>query len=137
GTSWVGGLLELDGRRVDPAPDLVAVLNELLHESGRVRVPFAIARNEASNGAVALLRLGFGDLATPGELDELRARFLESYRRNVRVRSRLFIDIEPLFREDGELRCGIVTNKPHASTEPLRAALGTAGRWATAPCGDR
>jgi len=67
--SAVGVLFDLDGTLVDTAPDLVAVLNELLHESGRVRVPFAIARNEASNGAVALLRLGFGDLATPGELD--------------------------------------------------------------------
>src|SRR5438477_2922193 len=135
--SAVGVLFDLDGTLVDTAPDLVAVLNGRRHESGRVRVPFAIARNEASNGAVALLRLGFGDLATPGELDELRARFLESYRRNVCVRSRPFIDIEALFREDGEFRWGIVTNKPHAFTEPLLAALGIAGRWGTVVSGDR
>lgn len=135
--SAVGVLFDLDGTLVDTAPDLVAVLNELLHESGRVRMPFAIARNEVSNGAVGLLRLGFGELAGPGELDGLRARFLEIYRRNVCVRSRLFIDIDTLFREDGEFSWGIVTNKPHAFTEPLLAQLGIAGRWGTVVSGDR
>ena len=47
--SAVGVLFDLDGTLVDTAPDLVAVLNQLLHESGRVRMPFAIARNEVSN----------------------------------------------------------------------------------------
>ncbi len=61
--SAVGVLFDLDGTLVDTAPDLVAVLNELLHERGRVRMPFAIARNEVSNGAIGLLRLGFGELA--------------------------------------------------------------------------
>jgi 2-phosphoglycolate phosphatase len=133
----VGVLFDLDGTLVDTAPDLVAVLNELLHESGRVRMPFAIARNEVSNGAIGLLRLGFGEVAASGELDGLRARFLDVYRRNVCVRSRLFIDIETLFREEGEFRWGIVTNKPQAFTEPLLAQLGIAGRWATVVSGDR
>jgi phosphoglycolate phosphatase len=135
--SAVGVLFDLDGTLVDTAPDLVAVLNELLHESGRVRMPFAIARNEVSNGATGLLRLGFGELAAAGELDGLRARFLEIYGRKVCVRSRLFIDIETLFSEDGEFRWGIVTNKPHAFTEPLLAQLGIAGRWRTVVSGDR
>ena len=135
--SVVGVLLDLDGTLVDTAPDLVAVLNELLHERGRVRMPFAIARNEVSNGAIGLLRLGFGELAEPGELEGLRARFLEVYRRNVCIRSRLFMDIDTLLRADGDFRWGIVTNKPHAFTEPLLVALGIAGRWGTVVSGDR
>jgi phosphoglycolate phosphatase len=135
--STLGVLFDLDGTLVDTAPDLVAVLNELLHEKGRVRMPFAIARNEVSNGAVGLLRLGFGELTAPGELDALRARFLEMYARNICVKSRLFIDIETLFREDGEFGWGIVTNKPHAFTEPLLEQLGIAGRWGTVVSGDR
>ena len=135
--SVVGVLLDLDGTLVDTAPDLVAVLNELLHERGRVRMPFAVARNEVSNGALGLLRLGFGELAAPGELEGLRARFLEIYRQNVCVRSRLFIDIETLFCEDDDFRWGIVTNKPQAFTEPLLADLGIAGRWGTVVSGDR
>ncbi len=135
--SAFGVLFDLDGTLVDTAPDLVAVLNELLHESGRVRMPFAIARNEVSNGAIGLLRLGFGDLAAPGELDGLRSRFLDIYRRNVCIRSKLFIDIHTLFREEKEFRWGIVTNKPQAFTEPLLTQLGIAGRWGTVVSGDR
>ena len=135
--SAVGVLFDLDGTLVDTAPDLVAVLNELLHERGRVRMPFAVARNEVSNGATGLLRLGFGELQAPGELEGLRARFLETYRRKVCVKSKLFMDIDTLFREDGEFRWGIVTNKPHAFTELLLMGLGIAGRWQTVVSGDR
>jgi phosphoglycolate phosphatase len=133
----VGVLFDLDGTLVDTAPDLVAVLNTLLHQRGRVRMPYAVARNEVSNGATGLLRLGFGVSAASGEIEELRAQFLEIYRRNVCVRSRLFIDIDTLFRQEGEFRWGIVTNKPHAFTAPLLAALGIADRWSTVVSGDR
>src|SRR6185295_2908398 len=136
GVSAVGVLFDLDGTLVDTAPDLVAVLNELLHARGRVRMPFAVARNEVSNGATGLLRLGFGELQA-GELDALRAQFLETYRRKVCVKSKLFMDIDTLFREDGEFRWGIVTNKPHAFTELLLQGLGIAGRWQTVVSGDR
>ncbi|MEO8466373.1 MAG: HAD-IA family hydrolase [Gammaproteobacteria bacterium] len=135
--STIGVLFDLDGTLVDTAPDLVAVLNELLHESGRVRMPFAIARNEVSNGAIGLLRLGFGEFDAPEELDTLRARFLEIYRRSVCVNSKLFMDIDTLFREEGDFAWGIVTNKPQAFTEPLLAQLGIAGRWGTVVSGDR
>lgn len=129
-------LFDLDGTLVDTAPDLVAVLNALLFERGRVRVPYAVARNEASNGAAGLLRLGFGDLA-PSELEELRQRFLGIYRRDVCVRSRLFIDLEDLFEQTVECRWGIVTNKPGAFTEPLLEQLGIADLWASIVSGDR
>jgi 2-phosphoglycolate phosphatase len=132
-----GVLFDLDGTLVDTAPDLVAVLNTLLREHGRVQMPFAVARNEVSNGALGLLRLGFGELPTAAELAGLRARFLELYRDNICVGSRLFIDLECLFNHVSDVRWGIVTNKPHAYTEPLLAALGIAGRWGTVVSGDR
>ncbi len=123
--SLLGVLFDLDGTLVDTAPDLVAVLNTLLLERGRVRMPFAVARNEVSNGAIGLLRLGFGELADPDELARLRARFLEVYRSNICVNSRLFIDIDDLHAISDEFRWGIVTNKPHAFT---RAVAGQALR---------
>jgi 2-phosphoglycolate phosphatase len=135
--SVLGVLFDLDGTLVDTAPDLVAVLNALLKERGRVRMPFAVARNEVSNGAVGLLRLGFGALPPAPELEDLRRRFLQLYRENICVGSRLFMDIERLFRQTAEARWGIVTNKPQAFTEPLLTALGIAGRWGTVVSGDR
>ena len=130
-------LLDLDGTLVDTAPDLVAVLNELLVERGRARMPYAIARNEVSNGAVGLLRLGFGDLGDPDELERLRVRFLDLYRLGVCLHSRLFIDVDALFELSGEMRFGIVTNKPGVFTEPLLEQLGIAGRWGSVVSGDR
>jgi 2-phosphoglycolate phosphatase len=133
----IGVLFDLDGTLVDTAPDLVAVLNELLDERGRVRMPYAIARNEVSNGAIGLLRLGFGADAAATELEELRARFLDLYREKLCIGSRLFLDLNALFGIEGDFRWGIVTNKPHAFTEPLLAKLGIAGRWGTVISGDR
>lgn len=132
-----GVLFDLDGTLVDTAPDLVAVLNTLLKEHGRVRMPFAVARNEVSNGALGLLRLGFGELPPAAELEGLRQRFLQLYRENLCVGSKLFMDIERLFEQLTEARWGIVTNKPHAFTAPLLSALGIAGRWGTVVSGDR
>jgi 2-phosphoglycolate phosphatase len=135
--SVLGVLFDLDGTLVDTAPDLVAVLNTLLLERGRVRMPFAVARNEVSNGALGLLRLGFGELMETEELEGLRRRFLEIYLPNVCVKSRLFINIDDVFEISDDIRWGIVTNKPQAFTEPLLARLEIADRWATVVSGDR
>jgi phosphoglycolate phosphatase len=118
-------LFDLDGTLVDTAPDLVSVLNRMLTADGRARMPFAIARNEASNGAAGLLRLGFGPLP-PARLQELRGRFIDLYARDVCVLSRLFIDMQSIRDLSLDVRWGIVTNKPEGLTRALLAALGIA-----------
>ena len=129
-------LFDLDGTLADTAPDLVRVLNELLVERGRAQIPYAIARNEVSNGAGGLLRLGFGDLGSPDELEVLRRRFLEIYALDVHSRSRLFIDLEDIDDHCHQLAWGVVTNKPDAFTRPLLAALGLAPRVRSVVSGD-
>jgi len=130
-------LFDLDGTLVDTAPDLVAVLNRLLVESGRTRMPYAVARNEVSNGAGGLLRLGLGGRATPQEIDRLRPRFLELYAEDVASNSRLFIGLDDLDEVGSRAKLGIVTNKPDAYTRPLLAALGLAERVLCVVSGDR
>ena len=49
-------LFDLDGTLVDTAPDLVRTLNHLLAEEGAAPMPYAVARNEVSNGAFGLLK---------------------------------------------------------------------------------
>jgi N-acetyl-D-muramate 6-phosphate phosphatase len=117
-------LFDLDGTLVDTAPDLVDALNTLLLEERRPPMPYAIARNEVSNGAVGLLRLGFGLGAADAEFELLRARFLELYLEKVCIKSRLFIDLESFPNVFLDKPWGIVTNKPRALTEPLLATLG-------------
>ena len=118
-------LMDLDGTLADTAPDLVSVLNKLLTNRNRPPVPYAIARNEVSNGALGLLRLGFPQRQSDTELEPLRLEFLEVYTRNVCVNSILFKGLEPILSKlhDISMPWGIVTNKPHSMTTPLLEAL--------------
>ena len=130
-------IFDLDGTLVDTAPDLVAVLNRLLSDSGRPRMPYAIARNEASNGAAGLLRLGLGPGAEAGEVERLRPRFLEIYAAHIANGSRLFMGLDDIDELGSRFELGIVTNKPDAFTRPLLAALDLAPRFACVVSGDR
>ena len=130
-------IFDLDGTLVDTAPDLVAVLNRMLVELGKPRMPYAIARNEASNGAAGLLRLGLGPSATRHEIERLRPRFLEIYAGNILDRSRLFMGLDSIDDLGSRLELGIVTNKPDAFTKPLLAALDLTPRFASVVSGDR
>lgn len=130
-------LFDLDGTLVDTAPDLVAVLNALLDEAGRPPMAYAIARNEVSNGALGLLRLGFG--LVDGADAALRSRFLDIYLEKVCINSRLFIELGSFIKlmDEMQSRWGIVTNKPHALTEPLLEQLGIADLPECVVSGDR
>ena len=64
-------LLDLDGTLADTAPDLVAVLNAMLLRHNQPPSPYAIARNEVSNGALGLLKLGFGNSYSDDQIEEL------------------------------------------------------------------
>jgi phosphoglycolate phosphatase len=132
-------LFDLDGTLVDTAPDLVAVLNIVLRESGRPPMSYAIARNEVSNGALGLLKLGFGLTADAPELESLRTRLLDIYLENLCIYSRLFIEIQSFLKglDDIKARWGIVTNKPQALTEPLLEQLGISKLPACVISGDR
>ena len=130
-------LFDLDGTLVDTAPDLVAVLNRLLRESGRPRMPYAIARNEVSNGASGLLRLGLGSDGSAEEVERLRPTFLEIYAEQIADGSKLFIDLQAIDDIGSRYELGVVTNKPDAYTKPLLAALDLTPRVATVVSGDR
>lgn len=132
-------LFDLDGTLVDTAPDLVAVLNTVLHEAGRPPMSYAIARNEVSNGALGLLRLGFGLSADAPELEALRTRLLDVYLDKVCIYSKLFVDLQSFLSDQESVggRWGIVTNKPQALTEPLLERLGISELPACVISGDR
>lgn len=136
--SRAGILFDLDGTLADTAPDLVAVLNRLLGDAGRPPMPYALARNEVSNGALGLIRLGFG-LARDAEVDPaLHRDFLDIYGRTGHENSRLFILLEDIHKLLYKLSAawGIVTNKPAALTVPLLERLGIHDRVGVVVCGD-
>ena len=118
-------LFDLDGTLVDSAPDLAAALNRLLVEEGKAELPYAVIRDQVSNGGNALVELGFGvKLGEPNQA-ELRQRLLNLYQENVAEHSSIFTGLEELLKEFDRqpVPWGIVTNKPRIYTDLLLREL--------------
>jgi len=131
-------LFDLDGTLADTAPDLAQTLNLLLEEQGRPSLPFATIRPHVSNGATALVTLGFGLTSEDPDFDALRRRFLDIYADHLCRHTTLFPGMDELLQqiERQSMRWGVVTNKPARFTEPLLEALGLGQRAACIISGD-
>lgn len=119
-------LFDLDGTLADTAPDLAAALNRLRADQGLEPVPLARLRPFASAGARGLVHAGFGVKPGDADYDSLRTAFLEAYRENTCVHTKLFPGIAGLLAEIARrsLRWGIVTNKATRFTDRIVETLG-------------
>lgn len=123
-------LFDLDGTLIDTAPDMASALNRLLAREGRAKLAPEIIRPHVSNGAAALVRLGFGTTLAEAERERLHRAFLDSYADDIATASRPFPGMPALLDaiEDAGMRWGVVTNKPDWLTLPLMAALDLTAR---------
>ena len=130
-------LFDLDGTLLDTAPDMGGALNELRAEHDLGPLTAAEIRPFVSNGATALVRLGFGDTG-PERLEALRLRFLEIYASRLAHETALFEGGAALIDTlDAEgIPWGIVTNKPAWLTDPLLEALALRDRARVVVSGD-
>ena len=131
-------LFDLDGTLADTAPDLAAALNRVLLDQGCQPLPFSRIRPEVSNGAAALVRLGFGLEAGEAGFDALRQALLDEYSDHIAAETRLFPGMADVLTgiEQRGMKWGVVTNKPAFLTDPLLAALQVAERAACVVSGD-
>jgi phosphoglycolate phosphatase len=130
-------LFDLDGTLLDTAPDMGGALNRLRAEHGLEALPADRIRPQVSNGAAALVRLGFPGLDA-ANFEMLRLRFLSLYAERVCEGTRLFDGGGELLDmlEAAGLPWGVVTNKPGWLTDPLMARLRLDRRAATIVSGD-
>ncbi len=130
-------LLDLDGTLLDTAPDLARALNALRAEQQLPALLFERIRPQVSNGASAVVRIGFPD-ADAARFEPLRARFLELYRAQLAVDTRLFPGFDEVLSqlEAHRIPWGVVTNKPRWLTEPLLQQLGLLQRAGCVLSGD-
>jgi phosphoglycolate phosphatase len=115
-------LFDLDGTLLDTAPDFIFCLNCLLAEENMEPLSDKLIRNTVSNGASALIHLGFPHtLDNEAELTRLRNRLLEIYAQHLADHTLPFDGITDLlvFLEKQAIPWGIVTNKPYIYTKPL------------------
>jgi len=132
-------LFDLDGTLVDTAPDLAAALNAALLQNGQAELPYETIRPIVSNGANALIELGFGSRLTSVEHEEIKSFLIAHYQQNIANESVLFngLDEALLHLEKHQIPWGIVTNKPEYLALPLLIELELIDRASCIVCGDQ
>jgi 2-phosphoglycolate phosphatase len=123
---------DLDGTLIDTAPDMGGALNQLLVNHRLPTLTASDIRPHVSNGAIALINLGFRDRPNDEKLEILFQEYLQIYSDNLARESRLFAGMESTLAaiEERELPWGVITNKLAWLTEPLLEQLGLLQRCA-------
>jgi phosphoglycolate phosphatase len=131
-------LFDLDGTLIDTAPDFIRCLNLLRQQHELEPLPAEFIRRSVSNGARAMIRIGFDLEPEHPDYLEKHAAFLDLYEAGVAIETTLFEGMDELLLglERRSIPWGIVTNKPARFAVPLIEALGLAERCATLVCPD-
>lgn len=131
-------MFDLDGTLLDTAPDFVIALNRLRREHQRDELPFEVIRQQVSNGAAALVTLGFGVSETDKEFTALRQQLLNHYLDIIGEQTLLFPGIDTLLQnlQTRQVHWGIATNKPRLYTEALLNKIELPGRPDFVVCPD-
>lgn len=114
-------LFDLDGTLLDTADDLGAALNYVLEKYNKPAVAAKYYRPIASDGALGLLSLGFGEDIAQYDYESLRQQFLDYYEQNIADHTCLYPGVAELLQqlEDNNIPWGIITNKPEGLTKTL------------------
>lgn len=112
---------DLDGTLLDTAPEFTDCMNRLLREFSLPLITPDALRESVSQGASGMLACAFGKKLKDFSADELKKRFLKSYREHIGSQTDFFIGIPTLLTElqKAEIPWGIVTNKYSEFTLPL------------------
>jgi len=131
-------LFDLDGTLLDTADDLGAALNFVLAHHDKQQVAAKDYRPIASDGALGLLTLGFGDAIKQFDYEVLRKQFLDYYQENIAVHTCLYPGVAELLQhlETNQIPWGIVTNKPEGLTKALLAYYAELTQCAVMVAGD-
>lgn len=123
---------DLDGTLLDTSADLGNALNKTLIAHGHEPLALSEIRQHVSNGAAALIKLGFGKFLEYEQSTDLRSELLKHYLDDIATHSHPFDGIETLIAQltERDIAWGIVTNKPQRYTEALMQHF----RFASPPC---
>lgn len=133
-----GVLFDLDGTLLDTAADLGAAANALLARDGLPLISDHIINHTASQGAIALIKAGYGHELAEIEYQQLRHDFLEHYQHNIAHHTEYFDGVEACLAslDEHNIPWGIVTNKPYFYTKMLLQYFPALGKSVVTVCGD-
>ncbi len=114
-------IFDLDGTLLDTARDFALILNLLLSENNRPSLPYTAIRRVVSNGANALVTLGFGTHTGDQKHQKFLQRLLTLYAENLATQTQFFPGMAQLLSrlDQQQIPWGVVTNKPRQYTVPL------------------
>lgn len=130
-------LFDLDGTLIDTAADFIRIIQDMCREEGRDIVDADLIRTQVSEGARAMVKLVYPELAVDDPVFLVhRQRFLDIYGADIAVDTDLFEGMYPLLEdlESHHIPWGIVTNKPRWLSESLLNALNLTQRCAVLVC---
>ena len=113
-------LFDLDGTILDTAKEFHLSLNFLLQQKELIEKEFSSVRQIVSEGAGALISLGFSISDNDANFEILRKELIEEYEK-ICTDSKTFGGFEELikFIKDNNKKWGIVTNKPKFLTDKI------------------
>lgn len=132
-------LFDLDGTLIDTAPDFVRVMNKLLAENDRPPLDPEAIYHTVSDGARALVKLGFEIAESDAGFDQLNQRLLDLYFKELQdTKAELYPGMAGLLDKfDAQnISWGIVTNKPERYTLQLLDKLDLSNRCKSVICPD-
>ena len=118
-------LFDLDGTLLDTAREFHIALNEILDKENKPPQSFDNVREKVSDGAGALVSLGFDIEEQNKNFEEKRNILLKAYEK-VYLNSETFDGVEEIisYFEEKQINWGIVTNKPRIYSEGIYKSLG-------------
>ena len=118
-------LFDLDGTLLDTAREFHIALNEILDKEKRPHQSFENVREKVSDGAGALVSLGFDIDEQNVDFENKRNDLLKAYEK-VYLNSKPFNGVEEVISlfEEKNIDWGIVTNKPRVFSEQIFKSLG-------------
>ena len=118
-------LFDLDGTLLDTAREFHIALNEILDKENKPSQSFENVREKVSDGAGALVSLGFDIEEQNKNFEEKRNILLKAYEK-VYLNSKTFDGVEEIisYFEKKQINWGIVTNKPRVFSEEIFKSLG-------------